>query len=78
MSESYIPIACAQYDGYEIAIMHKKHLRIKWSDDSGEQHTENILPKDIRVKDKQEFLIAEVVDGEAICVRLDKITLLES
>ena len=78
MSEPYVPIACALHDEYEIAIMHKKHLRIKWSDDRGEQHTGDVLPKDILVKDKQEFLIAEVVGGEAICVRLDKITLLGS
>ena len=77
MTKPYQPIPCALHDEYEIAIMHKKHLRIKWSDDSGEQHTENILPKDILVKDKQEFLIAEV-GGEAVCVRLDKITSLES
>ena len=77
MTKPYQPIACALHDEYEIAIMHKKHLRIKWSNEEGEQHTGDVLPKDILVKDKQEFLVADVVGGEAICIRLDKITILE-
>ena len=77
MTKPYQPIACALHDKYEIAIMHKKHLRIRWSDDRDEQHTGDVLPKDILVKDKQEFLVADVVGGEAICIRLDKITILE-
>ena len=78
MSEPYVPIACALHDEYEIAIMHKKHLRIKWSDDGCEQHTGDVLPKDILVKDKQEFLVADAENGEALCIRLDKISILES
>ena len=78
MTKPYQPIACALYDEYEIAIMHKKQLRIRWSNEEGEQHTETVLPKDILVKDKQEFLVADVVGGEAICIRLDKITILEA
>jgi len=77
MTKPYQPIACALHDEYEITIMHKKHLRIKWSDDRGEQHTGDVLPKDILVKDKQEFLVADAENGEALCIRLDKITLLE-
>jgi len=77
MIKSYQPIPCALHDEYEIAIMHKKHLRIKWSDDGGEQHSGDVLPKDILVKDKQEFLVADVVGGESICIRLDNITILE-
>ena len=77
MTKPYQPIACALHDEYEIAIMHKKHLRIRWSDDRDEQHTGDVLPKDILVKDKQEFLVADVVGGESICIRLDNITILE-
>jgi transcriptional antiterminator Rof (Rho-off) len=77
MTKPYQPIACALHDKYEIAIMHKKQLRIRWSDDRDEQHAGDVLPKDILVKDKQEFLVADVVGGEAICIRLDKITILE-
>ena len=77
MTKPYQPIPCALHDEYEIAIMHKKHLRIKWSDDRDEQHTGDVLPKDILVKDKQEFLVADAENGEALCIRLDNITILE-
>ena len=77
MTKPYQPIACALHDEYEIAIMHKKHLRIRWSDARGEQHTGDVLPKDILVKDKQEFLVADAENGETLCIRLDKITILE-
>lgn len=76
MTDRYIPIACALHDEYEIAIMHKKHLNIKWSDDDAELHTAKVLPTDILVKDKQEFLIADTQDDKKLCIRLDKITLL--
>jgi transcriptional antiterminator Rof (Rho-off) len=72
----YRPIACALHDEYEIAIMHKTTLSIRWSDDTGVQHLAIILAKDILVKDKQEFLLAETQDGKELSIRLDKITLL--
>jgi transcriptional antiterminator Rof (Rho-off) len=77
MNEPYQPVSCALHDEYEIAIMHKKHLTIKWSDDNGNQHTDKVLPIDTMVKNKEEFLIANTQDNEELCIRLDKITLLE-
>lgn len=76
MTNPYIPIACSLHDEYEIAIMQKKYLDIKWSDDDGGLHTVKVLPTDILVKDKQEFLIADTQDNTALCIRLDKISLL--
>lgn len=77
MTNLYIPIACALHDEYEIAIMHKTALNIRWSDDDG-LHTAKVLPTDILVKDKQEFLIAEKQDNKELCIRLDMITLLDA
>lgn len=74
-NEPYQPIACALHDQYEIAIMQKKQLTLGWSDIDG-QHTARLMPKDILVKDKQEFLIAESQDKSEYCIRLDWITLL--
>ena len=78
MNKPYQPIPSALHDEYEIAIMHKKTLRIKWSNEEGNQHIENILAKDILLKDKQEFLVADRENGDALCIRLDKITILEA
>ena len=77
MSKPYQPIACSLHDEYEIAIMHKKHISIKLTDDNGEHHTEKVLAKDILVKNKEEFLVANTQDNKVLCLRLDKITLLE-
>ena len=77
MIKPYKPIACVLHDEYEIAIMHRKQLRIQWLDDNNESHTESVLPKDILVKSGEEFLIAESGDNGERCIRLDRITLLE-
>ena len=80
MPKPYQPIACSLHDEYEIAIMHKKHLKIKWSDNEGNQQTAKVLPKDILVKNKEEFLLADTFDSaqdnKELNIRLDKITLL--
>ena len=76
MNNRYEPIACSLHDEYEIAIMHKKYLDIKWSGDGGEEYTDTVLPKDILVKDKAEFLVVNTRGNKEMCIRLDKITLL--
>jgi len=77
MNEVYQPISCALHDEYEIAIMHKKYLPVRWLDDSGELHADKVLPKDILVKNKEEFLIATDQNNKELCIRLDKIFLLD-
>lgn len=76
-TKPYQPIACALHDQYELAIMHKKPLRISWSDNNG-RHSALVVAKDILVKDRQEFLIAESQDNRQYCLRLDRISLLAS
>jgi transcriptional antiterminator Rof (Rho-off) len=77
MNKHYKPIACSLHDEYEIAIIHRKYLNIKWLDDTGVNHTDKVLPKDVLVKNKEEFLVAYTQDNRELCIRLDKITLLE-
>ena len=77
MSESYIPIACSLHDEYEIAIMQKNHLNIKWLDEEGQFSSASVLPMDILVKNKEEFLIAKTTDNKELKIRLDKISPLE-
>lgn len=75
MNKPYQPIACALHDRYEIAIMFKKHLKIKWHDDNGEPHLEKVMPIDLPVKNGEEFLLAKRENDQEVCVRLDRITL---
>lgn len=75
MDDPYDPIACVLHDEYEIAIMHKKHLDIEWLDETGGLHSARVLPKDILVKNKEEFLLATTKENEELRIRLDKITI---
>jgi Rho-binding antiterminator len=78
MTEPYLPIACAAHDAFEIAIMHRQKLHLKWTDDNGRAQLFDVLPKDILVKDGAEYLLAKRVDDEAeLYLRLDKIILLD-
>jgi len=77
MNKPYQPVACALHDKYEIAIMFKKHINIKWLDDNGDFQTDKVLPKDILVKNKEEFLLATGQNNKELCIRLDKVSLLE-
>jgi len=78
MNKVYQPISCTQHDKYEIAIMQRKNIRIKWLDENGEYHVDSVLAKDILVKNKEEFLVASTQDKKMLSIRLDKISLLES
>jgi len=76
MSTPYTPIACSLHDEYEIAIMKKVHLAIKWFDEKGDAHTGSVLPINLKVKNKEEFLVFINHADEERCIRLDKIALL--
>jgi transcriptional antiterminator Rof (Rho-off) len=77
MNKPYQPILCSLHDEYEVAIMHQKKLNIQWLDDAGISHREKVLPTDILVNNKEEFLLAAGSDNKELCIRLDRITLLE-
>ncbi len=77
MLQPYEPIACALHDEYEIAIMHKRKLSIKWLDNNT-VFTGIVLPVDILVRNGEEFLVASLLsESKDVCIRLDKITLIE-
>jgi len=70
----YQPIACALHDEYELAIMHKKILSLKWLDDNGNEHQERVLPADIIARDGAEYLLVKRPGDEAqLFIRLDRI-----
>ena len=71
LSDPYTPIDCAIYDIYEIAIMQKKNLKLKWVSDDGQTVSERLSPVKLQIKNKAEYLI---LDSEIISeIRLDKI-----
>jgi len=75
LSNPYTPIDCAIYDNYEIAIMQKKKLKLKWLSDDGQVFNEKLKPIKLEIKNKAEYLI---LDSEIISeIRLDKILQVE-
>lgn len=78
MSDDYRPIDCGLYSEYELAIMHRQHLRVHWRDDEGRDHLAVLLPLDLRTEpSKEEFLLARDIDGHAVKLRLDRILKME-
>ncbi len=70
----YVPIDCADYDVYEIAIMRRQRLRLCWRAGDGQAFEETVTPKDLRTEHHAEFLLAETSGGEPLKLRLDAIT----
>ena len=76
MNTPYTPIACSLHDEYEIAIMKKSQLAIQWLDENGDAHNGSVQPIDLRVKNKEEFLVFTNHVDQELCIRLDRITFL--
>lgn len=71
--DCYKPISCAQYDSYEIAIMHGEQLQLVWIDDTQRYNICVVKPVDLKTRQGAEFLIATTVDGKTLQLRLDHI-----
>ncbi len=67
----YIPISCASYSDYEVAILHRQTLRVRWRGPDGGEHIARLRPLDLQTKSGEEFLIAEDAHGESLRLRLD-------
>ncbi len=69
----YQPISCANYDHFEIAILHGQSLHITWRDERGLVHVEILRPRDLQTRNGAEFLLADTQTGQHIELRLDTI-----
>lgn len=71
-TSEYTPISCALHSEYELAIMHKKRLRLRWQD-GDQMHNLDITPVDLTTRDNAEFLLGKNESGQPVEIRLDKI-----
>lgn len=69
----YIPIDCAEYSRYELAIMRRQWLRLAWRDLDGAPYLEAVQPLDLQTRNKAEFLLARSRSGKQLKLRLDQI-----
>lgn len=70
---AYQPISCALHSQYELWIMRRQPLQLRWRDKQGEQHTGSVMPKDIHTRTGEEFLVLDQEDGTRLELRLDRI-----
>ncbi len=66
----YAPIACARYSEYEVAILHRQKLHLRWREDNV-FHDQVVLPLDLKTQNHEEFLICRAASGETQTNRLD-------
>ncbi len=72
----YAPIACARYSEYEVAILHRQKLHLRWREDNV-FHDQVVLPLDLKTQNHEEFLICRAASGETLTIRLDRIQRME-
>ena len=72
----YSPIACARYSEYEVAILHRRKLHLRWREDNV-FHDQVVLPLDLKTLNHEEFLICRDASGETVTIRLDHIQRME-
>lgn len=68
----YQPIACANYDQYEIAILHAARLHLTWQT-GNVIYDQVITPLNLRTAHGEEYLLLRLASGETTEVRLDRI-----
>ncbi len=72
----YSPIACERYSEYEVAILHRQKLHLRWHD-ANVHYDQVVLPLDLKTINHEEFLICRGSHGEALSIRLDRIQQME-
>jgi Rho-binding antiterminator len=75
--EPYAPIGCDSYSEYELAIMHRQRLRLRWHD-GNVVYEQIVLPIDLKTARHEEYLICRDNSGETHTIRLDRIQKMEN
>ncbi len=74
MTGDYRPIACADHERLEFAVLRRRHLRLTWlSGEGGTLVCERVLPLDVATRSGAEWLTIRRATGETEVVRLDRI-----
>jgi transcriptional antiterminator Rof (Rho-off) len=73
----YAPIACSRYSEYEVAIMHRQKLLLRWHE-GNVVYEQIVLPVDLKTERHEEFLILHDDSGALRTIRLDHIRKMET
>lgn len=68
----YRPIACDLYSEFEVAIMHRQRMHLRWVE-GNVIHDQTVTPVDLQTRQHAEFLVCRVGGAAPFAVRLDHI-----
>lgn len=68
----YSPIACERYSEYEVAILHRQKLHLRWRENNV-HYDQVVLPLDLKTVNHEEFLVCRGSQGDTLSIRLDRI-----
>jgi Rho-binding antiterminator len=77
VDDRYKPISCSTYSDFEVAILHRRKLRLRWAE-GNVIHDEIVTPLDLQTREHQEFLICRDATGASRTLRLDHIRHMEA
>jgi transcriptional antiterminator Rof (Rho-off) len=69
----YHPIPCALHEGYQLAVMRRECLRVRWHDAAGAARVSVGTAMDVYTRQGEEFLLLEPAPGQRLAIRLDRI-----
>lgn len=71
--EAYRPIACGLHELYQLAVIRRAPLQLRWQTGAGETRSARLLALDVYTRDGAEYLSGETAGGERCVIRLDLI-----
>lgn len=74
----YHPISCALHSRYELAVLRRERLRLRWLGEDGAERQAELLPTDVQTRAGAEYLQARDAAGAEVCIRLDWILAAET
>jgi Rho-binding antiterminator len=69
----YRPIPCAVHEGYQLAVLRRQRLRVRWRTAAGEPMESQGRALDVYARRGEEFLLLEEAGGARLAIRLDHI-----
>jgi Rho-binding antiterminator len=75
--DTYQPIACAQHERLEFAVLRRIPLWLRYQAEAGQQLEELILPLDVQTRQTGEWLVLRYANGNTGELRLDQLQYFE-
>jgi len=73
----YKPIACAQHERLEFAVLRQIPLWLRFLGEDGHLHEATVMPLDVQTRPSGEWLMMRYSDGSAAELRLDQLRYFE-